>query len=30
MTDLARSFAAHFAGTAIVPDDERYDTARAV
>src|SRR5215831_20154425 len=30
MTDLARSFATHFAGTTIVPDDERYDTARAV
>ena len=30
MTDLASSFAAHFAGTAIVPVDERYDTARAV
>ena len=30
MTDLARSFSAHFAGTAIVPDDERYETARAL
>jgi FAD/FMN-containing dehydrogenase len=30
MTDLARSFAARFTGTAIVPDDERYETARAV
>jgi len=30
MTDLARSFAAHFDGTAIAPDDERYETARAV
>jgi FAD/FMN-containing dehydrogenase len=30
MTDLARSFATHFTGTAIVPDDERYDTLRAV
>jgi FAD/FMN-containing dehydrogenase len=30
MTDLARSFANHFAGAAIVPDDESYETARAV
>ena len=30
MTDLARSFSANFAGTAIVPDDERYESARAV
>ena len=30
MTDLARSFAAHFAGTAIVPGDEGYEAARAV
>src|SRR5215831_973206 len=30
MTDLARSLAAHFDGTAIVPADARYDTARAV
>jgi hypothetical protein len=30
MTDLARAFAAHFAGVVIVPDDERYEKARAV
>src|SRR5262249_47160075 len=30
MTDLARTFAAHFAGAAIVPDDQRYEAARAV
>ncbi|HZQ85437.1 MAG TPA: FAD-binding oxidoreductase [Acidimicrobiales bacterium] len=30
MTDLASAFSAHFAGTAIVPGDERYEEARAV
>jgi FAD/FMN-containing dehydrogenase len=30
MTDRVRSFAAHFTGTAVVPDDRRYDAARAV
>lgn len=30
MTDRVRSFASHFTGTAVLPDDERYDAARAV
>ena len=30
MNDLAHIFADHFAGTAIVPDDEGYESARAV
>ena len=30
VADLARSFAATFAGTIITPEDEQYDAARAV
>ena len=30
MTDGVRSFASHFAGTAVLPDDKQYETARAV